>query len=82
MQGMQRFPLAATTPRTKRPREQWVSGQVKQGRDVIRVNILPVLCLSGVLLCVHDGGKEVGHEPVCILTKVAWILERIEAVYR
>eukprot|EP00957_Ditylum_brightwellii_P060726 4609978-Ditylum_brightwellii.AAC.1 len=23
---------------------------------------MPVVCLSGVLLCVHDGGKEVGHE--------------------
>eukprot|EP00957_Ditylum_brightwellii_P026486 2003233-Ditylum_brightwellii.AAC.1 len=27
MQGMQRFPLAATVTRPKRPREQWASGQ-------------------------------------------------------
>ena len=30
MQGMQRFPLAATTPRPKWPREQWASGQAER----------------------------------------------------
>eukprot|EP00957_Ditylum_brightwellii_P009041 683276-Ditylum_brightwellii.AAC.1 len=54
-QGMLKLPLAATAPKLKWPREQWASGQ---GRDVIRVNILPVLCLSGVLWCVCGGGKE------------------------
>eukprot|EP00957_Ditylum_brightwellii_P191489 14578655-Ditylum_brightwellii.AAC.1 len=67
MQGMRRFPLAATTPRSKQ-----LESSGRLDRDVIRVDILPVLCLSGVLLCVCDGGKEVDSSQSCLDSGEDW----------